>query len=104
MSATKCPSCNKKHTKACIDGGRCMFCGTSLSSVTEPLTKKKPTWKRIDDSKIRHIWSWPDGSHETPIDPSFYADAGTPVCSGDDADEAGCDGDDMIYLRTEILS
>jgi hypothetical protein len=68
------------------------------------MTAKKKTWTTIADSKVRHVWAWPDGSHEETVDPSFYADSGTPVCGGDDADEAGFDGEDMIYVRTEILS
>jgi hypothetical protein len=64
----------------------------------------KEEWKTIDDSKVRHVWSFPDGSNEITVDPSFYADSGTPICSGDGAEEAGCDGEDMIYVRTEILA
>lgn len=101
MSGTHCPNCKKRHTKACIDGGRCVHCGTSLSAITERIVRNE-SWKVIADNKVRHIWSWPDGSHETAIDPTFYAEAGTPVCSGDDAEEAGCEGDDMVYVRTEV--
>jgi len=28
-----CPSCNMKHTEACIDGGRCTGCGVMLTQV-----------------------------------------------------------------------
>lgn len=63
----------------------------------------KKVWTTISDSKVRHVWAWPDGTHETTVDPTFYADSGTPIC-GDDAEEAGFEGDDMIYVRTEILA
>jgi hypothetical protein len=33
---TLCPSCTRRHTKACIDGGRCVNCFTSLSGITMP--------------------------------------------------------------------
>lgn len=28
-----CPSCGKRHTKVCLDGGRCVQCGRSLGTV-----------------------------------------------------------------------
>jgi hypothetical protein len=39
-----CPSCYRRHTKACIDGGRCVFCGTALlpyNPAAEPALPKK---------------------------------------------------------------
>ena len=62
----------------------------------------KPVWKKIEDAKVRHIWkckSDGDGcdksvDNESVVDPTFYEDNGTPVCM--------C-GDDMRYIRTEIL-
>lgn len=71
-------------------------------------TKKKvytKLWKTIDDDKIRHVWSTPDGKREITVEPSWYAENGTPVCSCEDEDENGhnFDGEDMIYIRTEIL-
>jgi hypothetical protein len=60
-------------------------------------------WKTIPDSKVRHIWAWPDGSNEIAIDPSFYAENGTPVVPDDEGVHANpYAGDDMIYVRTEI--
>jgi len=35
-----CPSCNTKHTEACIDGGRCTSCGVMLCGVM-PKDKKE---------------------------------------------------------------
>lgn len=52
------------------------------------------TWKTIADSKIRHIWANSDGTGETAISPDYYQDNGTPTND---------DGDDMIYVRTEIM-
>lgn len=60
----------------------------------------KKKWKTVDDSLVRHIWANPDGTGEITIDPAWYANNGTPICD-DDSDFAG---DDMIYVRTEILA
>lgn len=54
-------------------------------------------WITIKDDKIRHIWapdSAPDGEQEITVNPSWYAENGTPV----DPES----GDDMSYVRTEI--
>jgi hypothetical protein len=51
-------------------------------------------WKIIKDDNVRHIWEDSSGK-EHAIPPSFYAEAGTPV--------DGDTGDDMEYVRTEIL-
>jgi hypothetical protein len=55
-------------------------------------------WETIDDSKVRHVWANPDGTGEITVDPAWYADNGTPVCVD------AFDGEDMIYVRTEILA
>lgn len=55
-------------------------------------------WETIADSRIRHIWApdaAPDGEGEIAVDPSWYSENGTPVDSET--------GDDMSYVRTEIL-
>jgi hypothetical protein len=59
--------------------------------------KPDPRWTPVPDDRVRATWAWPDGSHETEIDPWFYADAGIPVCG-----EGAYDGADMIYVRTEV--
>jgi hypothetical protein len=66
------------------------------SSTTCPKCMKKPqkTWKIIDDVNICHIWATPDGKQEISVSPSWYQSNGTPC---DD------DGEDMIYVRTEIF-
>lgn len=51
-------------------------------------------WKTVADEKIRHIWVGDDGE-EISVSPDWYADNGTPV----DPET----GDDMSYVRTEIL-
>jgi hypothetical protein len=61
-------------------------------------------WREVQDSQVRHVWAFPDGTNETTVDPSFYAENGTPICAGEEAEELGFDGDDMIYVRTEVLS
>jgi len=44
-----CPSCNMKHTEACIDGGRCTGCGVMLTQVKPkdnmPITYKEAPMK-----------------------------------------------------------
>lgn len=60
----------------------------------------KPKWKKVNDYKVRHRWVHPDvadcgGEKEVFVDPSFYAEAGTPVC--------GECGADMVYAGTEIM-
>jgi hypothetical protein len=57
-------------------------------------------WTEVQDSHVRHVWAWPDGTNEITVDPTFYADSGIPVCP----DGGEFNGDDMIYVRTEILS
>ena len=59
--------------------------------------KTKNVWTKVPDNTVRHIWCWPDGTHEIDVDPSFYADSGTPVCG-----EGEFEGDDMHYVRTEV--
>lgn len=61
--------------------------------------KAKKIWTKVPDNTVRHIWCWPDGTHETKIDPSWYADNGTPVCG-----EGKFSDDDMHYVRTEVSS
>ena len=56
---------------------------------------KVAQWIAIDDSKVRHVWV-NDYGKEITVDPSFYAHSGTPI------DERT--GDDLSYVRTEILA
>ena len=71
-----------------------------LAAYESAIAGKVEDWKTVPDENVRHIWANPDGSDETTISPDWYADNGTPVC-GDDSD---FDGDDMIYVRTEVKS
>lgn len=70
----------------------------TLGGKTVKVYTKK--WKTVSDSQVRHVWSLPDGTGEITVDPTFYADSGIPVCP----DGGEFNGDDMIYVRTEILS
>ena len=57
-------------------------------------------WKRIPDESLCHVWQCPQCDSVVNVGPAFYADSGTPVCSG-----PGCeDGDaiDMVYLYSEV--
>ena len=51
-------------------------------------------WVTVPDGMLRHVWANEQGE-EISVDPSFYADAGTPI------DEET--GEDLSYVRTEIL-
>lgn len=55
-------------------------------------------WVKVEDCDVRHIWANPDGTGEVEVSPDFYAHNGTPVCDF----ESDFDGEDMIYVRTEI--
>ena len=55
-------------------------------------------WTRIPDDRVRHIWADPDGSNETTVPPTFYAESGTPICD----DDSEFSGDDMVYVGTEV--
>ena len=57
------------------------------------------SWIPINEDNVRHVWANPDGSGEITVSPDWYADNGTPVCCDPDFD-----GEDMLYVRTEILS
>jgi len=53
-------------------------------------------WGLIQDNRVRHVWKCDcKKAKKITVDPSFYADAGTPVCEE-------C-GEDLSYVRTEIL-
>lgn len=55
-------------------------------------------WIAVSDNLIRHVWAPDDaaaGEREITVDPSWYADNGTPIDP--------VTGDDMSYVRTEIL-
>ena len=57
----------------------------------------EPTWSKISDDRVRHIWGPKDTISDEgniSVDPSWYAENGTPM----DPET----GDDMVYLYTEI--
>lgn len=51
-------------------------------------------WIAIDDTKIRHVWRCVQCEDEVNVEPWWYENNGTPVCSD-------CDMD-MQYLSTEM--
>jgi len=53
-------------------------------------------WKKISDSKVRHLWRCPECENEAQVHPDYYEVNGEPVC-GD------CDVD-MEYDHTEVSS
>ena len=55
-------------------------------------------WKRLDDDCIRQIWQCDFCKKISIVDPSSYANLGTPICFG----KSECEGEDMAYLYTEI--
>ena len=55
-------------------------------------------WKTIPDNAVRHIWGINDqvsSENEISVSPDWYAENGTPI--------DGETGEDLVYLRTEIL-
>ena len=68
----------------------------SILAHAPPVSREN--WKTIGEGKVRHWWSYPDGTHERFVEPTFYTNSGTPMCG-----EGAFDGDDMVYMRTEVL-
>lgn len=60
---------------------------------TTDMEESSMNWKTIAGNRVRHIWKDSTGK-ECGVGPDFYEDAGIPI---DD------NGDDMEYVRTEIL-
>jgi hypothetical protein len=58
---------------------------------------KTSEWTVIPDSKVRHIWAGYSGDkkYEAGLAPTFYEDKGVPIDNN---------GDDMTYVRTEIMA
>lgn len=75
-----------------------------LETVGETTMNKNKKWTRIADSKVRHIWECVCGN-KAVVSPTFYAESGTPICLGSEGGTGvtECEGNDMIYVRTEIL-
>jgi peptide subunit release factor 1 (eRF1) len=54
-------------------------------------------WITVDEKKVRHCWECPECNYRVYVQPWFYSEMGTPVCTE-------CEWDDeMEYIRTEIL-
>jgi formylmethanofuran dehydrogenase subunit E len=51
-------------------------------------------WVIIDEKKLRHKWECPNCDEYAYVQPWWYSENGTPMCTE-------CD-DDMEYIRTEI--
>jgi len=64
-------------------------------------TKKQ--WKTIVDGYVRAVWVCPDCGSKAMVSPESYKDVGTPICMGGDCGDSSCEGNDMNYVRTEIL-
>ncbi len=43
-----CPECNMEHTENCINGGRCMGCGSMLTHVTSDFLTTLPGAKMFE--------------------------------------------------------
>jgi len=61
--------------------------------------EKRPG-RKIADNKVVSIWKCPECGHEAVIPPTFYGEAGSPMCS---VNESKCNGQDMEYVETRIL-
>jgi hypothetical protein len=59
---------------------------------------KKQRWRKIADNKVLLVWRHEDCGNTVKLPPTFFENNGTPIC-----DNEGCCGDDMQYIRTEIL-
>jgi hypothetical protein len=70
-----------------------------MATKTKPKTKT-PKWKTIKDDKVIHVWECLKCGEKAEVNPTFYEESGTPVCSGEK--DRGCDGDDMTYVKTQI--
>ena len=64
----------------------------------------KMKWREVADRDVRLVWAVPGGGREITVSPTYFADCGCPVCGEDDVDSYGrsMDGEDMVYVRTEI--
>ena len=64
----------------------------------------KTNWVKVSDSKVRQVWQCETCGKVAYTSPGDLAEVGTPICTGnDDPDyENICEGDDMVYVRTEI--
>lgn len=58
-------------------------------------------WTKIADNKIQMVWKCKACGEVTVVPPTYYEESGTPCCSVLSVDR--CEGDDMVYVRTEIL-
>jgi hypothetical protein len=61
----------------------------------------KSKWTTVPDSNVRHVWANADGSGEVTVSPDYYGDNGTPVCCDEESEFFE---EDMVYVRTEILT
>lgn len=52
-------------------------------------------WTTIPDEHVRHVWSCPEGCGTVDINPTFYGEAGEPMCEQ-------CESE-MEYTRTDVL-
>ncbi len=55
---------------------------------------KTPKWTPIEDSKVILCWKCPECGDTADVDPTFFQDSGTPMCSECDVD--------MVYVKTHI--
>lgn len=63
------------------------------------MSKSPNYWVEIDDKKVRHVWKCETCGKTVTVSPDFYASSGTPICSG----PKKCEGNDLVYVRTEII-
>ena len=61
-----------------------------------------PAWKIIPSAEVHAVWLCPRCGASEVVDPGFYQESGTPLCTADDCNDG--DGVDMEYSHTEVLS
>lgn len=58
------------------------------------MSKPEPGWVRVPDEDVWHVWACEKCESLIHVEPTFYGEAGTPVCEE-------C-GDDMEYSHTLV--
>lgn len=77
-----------------VDHDLCDVCywRTRAEKLAEADAQSK--WKTIDDERVIHFWECTACGDTASVNPTFYADSGTPMCS-----ECALN---MVYVKTQI--
>ena len=61
--------------------------------------KKKLPGKAVADKNVFMVWKCGVCGQDAIVSPTFYADAGIPICTN----TSECEGTDMDYVETRIV-